>query len=199
MRTLLKGIIIGGAATQALDLVSERIYRGEGRWLRFRENAARGFLHAYERAVSNMASAAGVSLTRRQRQRYGWAFHKLFGAVGGLGYAALRQRYPRIGTGRGALFGVAFFALADELLMPVLGLTPGPTRFSWKVHARGAAAHVAYGVAAELAARVLDRFAPRLPARAERARSARSIRRDEDLLPDWTSRTTGAAPAFYAP
>jgi len=41
-------------------------------------------------------------------------------------------------------------------MMPLLRLTPGPLAFSWKVHARGAAAHLAYGVGAEATARLLD-------------------------------------------
>ena len=43
--------------------------------------------------------------------------------------------------------------------MPLLRWTPGPRAFSWKVHARGAASHLAYGVAAEVAARIIDRVA----------------------------------------
>jgi len=46
--------------------------------------------------------------------------------------------------------------VVDELMMPLSRLTPGPRAFSWKVHARGAAAHLAYGVAAETAARLLE-------------------------------------------
>jgi uncharacterized membrane protein YagU involved in acid resistance len=69
----------------------------------------------------------------------------------------MRRRNPRIGAGMGLLFGAAFFLFGDEILVPLMRWTPGPRAFSWKVHARGAAAHVAYGVAAEAMARVLDR------------------------------------------
>ena len=68
---------------------------------------------------------------------------------------AAAARLPAARGGRGLVFGTAFFALVDELLVPALRLTPGPRAFSWRVHARGAASHLAYGVAAESAARLL--------------------------------------------
>jgi hypothetical protein len=79
------------------------------------------------------------------------------GVLGGISYVALRRRWPRVGRWGGLAFGATFFAIADELMMPLLRLTPGPRRFSWKVHARRAIAHVLYGVAAEMAARVLEK------------------------------------------
>jgi hypothetical protein len=152
-----KGLLVGLAASKALDEVSIALYENEDRTTRWAENRARQNRHAYERAVEQLAGFAGRSLNRRQRKVYGWKFHQAFGLLGGLQYVALRRRHPRIGAGMGLLFGAAFFVLVDELMMPLLRWTPGPRAFSWKVHARGAAAHIAYGVAAEAAARVLDR------------------------------------------
>jgi hypothetical protein len=60
-------------------------------------------------------------------------------------------------AGRGLAFGAAFFLIVDELLTLLLKLSPGPRAFSWKVHARGAASHAAYGLAAEAAARLVQR------------------------------------------
>jgi putative membrane protein len=154
-----KGLLVGLAASKALDAVSIALYENEDRRTRWAENRARHHRHAYERAVEQMAGVAGKSLNRRQRKVYGWKFHQLFGLLGGVQYVAARKRSPRIGAGMGLLFGTAFFVLMDELLVPLLRWTPGPRAFSWKVHARGAAAHLAYGVAAEAAARVLDRAA----------------------------------------
>lgn len=154
-----RGLIVGLAATQALDWVSTWLYERESARLRRAENRARHGKHAYEVAVDRLARALGRAPTRKQLSVWGWRFHKLFGLLGGVGYLALRRAYPRVGWGKGLGFGTAFFAIGDELLMPLLRLTPGPRAFSWKVHARGALAHVAYGVAAESAARLFD--APR--------------------------------------
>jgi uncharacterized membrane protein YagU involved in acid resistance len=102
-----------------------------------------------------MARAAGRRLDRRQVARWGWLFHKTFGLLGGIGYLALRRRFPKIGAAYGLPFGTAFFLLVDEILVPALRLTPGPRAFSWKVHGRGAVSHIAYGVAAERAAKLV--------------------------------------------
>jgi hypothetical protein len=155
---LVRAAVVGLAATEALDLLSIVIYEKESPFLRFRENRTRHFEHAYERAVDNFAHQLGRSLTRREMQTWGWRFHKAFSMTGGLAYTLLRKRYPRIGVGGGLAFGAAFFFFMDELMMPLLKLTPGPRAFSWKVHARGALAHVAYGVAAEMAWRGLAKL-----------------------------------------
>jgi hypothetical protein len=159
-----RGLIVGLCATQALDWVSIWLYERESPRLRRAENRARGGLHAYEVAVDRMARAIGRAPTRRQLSTWGWRFHKLFGLLGGVGYLALRRAYPRVGWGKGIGFGTAFFVIVDELLVPLLQLTPGPRAFSWKVHARGALSHLAYGVAAETAARLLDAEKPRTTA-----------------------------------
>lgn len=159
---LLGGVLVGLCATQALDWLSIYLYEREDPMTRADEDATRGHLHAYEVAILRMTRAAGMTLDRQQVQTWGWRFHKAFGILGGLGYLALRRRYPKIGSGFGLLFGGAFFLLADEVMVPAFGLTPGPRSFSWKVHARGAASHVAYGVAAEAAARAVDALSARV-------------------------------------
>ena len=154
-----KGLLVGLAAGKALDWVSIYLYEKEGPRARLAENLARGNKHAYERGVEKIAQVAGKRLSRKQREDYGWKFHQAFGLLTGLQYVSLRRRNPRIGAGMGLLFGVGFVLVVDELHMPLMRWTPGPRAFSWKVHARGAAAHVAYGVAAEAAARLIDHAA----------------------------------------
>ena len=156
--TVIGGLLIGYLATQALDLVSTAIYEREDQKTYDEENAARGGHHAYENGIQQMAKGLGRDLNENQIRNYGWRFHRAFGIFGGIQYALLRRKFPSLGKGYGLLYGLGFFLLADEYLMPAMQLTPGPTRFSWKVHARGLAAHVAYGVTAELAARIFDVF-----------------------------------------
>lgn len=156
-RGLLRGLVVGLCATQALDWMSIALYRAESRQTRRRENAVRGQRHAYERAVEMMARRFGRRLSDEQIGKWGWRFHKLFGILSGPAYLAARRAWPGLRRGGGLLFGAAFFLVVDELMVPLARLTPGPLSFGWKVHARGAAAHLAYGVAAESAARLLDR------------------------------------------
>jgi putative membrane protein len=156
-RGLLRGLVVGLCATQALDWVSIALYRAESRQTRQRENAVRGQRHAYERAIEMTAQRLGKRLSDQQIGKWGWRFHKVFGMLGGPAYLALRRAFPGLRRGGGLLFGAAFFLVVDELMVPLARLTPGPRSFGWKVHARGAAAHLAYGVAAEATARLLDR------------------------------------------
>ncbi|MDB4965614.1 MAG: putative periplasmic/secreted protein [Myxococcales bacterium] len=154
---LAEGLFVGLAATRALDWLSTILYEREDALERAEEDRARGGLTAYERAVEQMTTRLGKRLDTRQLGRWGWRFHESFGVAAGIGYVALRRRYPRVGASWGLAFGAAFFLVADELMMPLFGWTPGPRAFSWKVHARGAVSHLAYGVAAEAAARAFER------------------------------------------
>ena len=154
---MVRGLVVGLCVTQALDWVSIALYDVESAQERDQENAARGQRAAYERAFERMAQRLGKQPTDEQIARWGWRFHKVFGVLGGPAYLLLRRRFPGLRWGAGLLFGTLFFLVVDELLVPLTGLTPGPRAFGVKVHARGAAAHLAYGVAAETAARLLDR------------------------------------------
>jgi hypothetical protein len=161
---LVEGTLVGLAATEALDWLSIYLYEHEDPRERAAEERARDGLAAYERAVDKLTRRLGRPLDRQQLATWGWRFHKSFGIGMGIAYVALRRRYPRVGAGFGLPFGAAFFLLVDEIMVPLAGWTPGPRAFSWKVHARGAASHVAYGVAAEAAARAVERVEKRLRA-----------------------------------
>lgn len=123
-------------ATQALDWLSILMYEREDRATRRAEDRAR----KHRRAAQDL----GVALPQGVR-RGRWR-----------SVLAARRRFPRVGVGAGLAFGAAFVLLIDELAVPALQLTPGPLAFSWKVHARGAASHLAYGVAAESVSRAIS-------------------------------------------
>jgi hypothetical protein len=193
-----QGAIVGMVATQALDIISTLIYEREDRRTFFNENRARHFTQAYEVAVSRVAHAFGRRLSRREAQIWGWRFHKAFGAFGGVQYMAARRKRPSVGNFGGLGFGTAFFAVVDELLMPLLKLTPGPQKFSWKVHARGAISHIAYGVAAELTARGLERTVRYLESKNESNEEVPSIvtTKEKDLESLLTNHTRTTTEAF---
>ena len=99
-----------------------------------------------------------MPLQKKDLQLWGWRIHKAFGYTLGVQYMMLRERAPGVAKGNGLLFGTAFFALFDEIMVPALGWTPWGNKFSWQPHARGAVSHLAYGVAAETIAKALDQF-----------------------------------------
>jgi hypothetical protein len=151
-----RGIVVGLVATTALDWLSMLLFDAESPADRRAENRARSGRFPYEVAIERLTTAVGHKLSDEAIADWGWRFHKTFGILGGLGYSGLRRAFPRVRWGLGLGFGAAFFLIVDEIVTPLHQLSPGPLAFSWKVHARGAAAHVAYGVAAETTARLLD-------------------------------------------
>ena len=156
---LLKGALAGVAATWLMDQATTWMYSAEGEHVRRRENEARGDKTAYESAAEKMAGAVGRDLTADQRSQAGTAIHWGTGIAAAAAYAALRHRVPGVSAARGAVFGVAFFLLLDELMNPALGLTPGPQAFPWQTHARGLGGHAVLGLATELILEGLDRVA----------------------------------------
>ena len=72
-----------------------------------------------------------------------WGFGMLAGGV----YGALRSGKKDVGTdlGVGLAFGAGLWALADEVVVPMLGLQEGPTKAPKTQHANRLAAHLLYG------------------------------------------------------
>ena len=103
------------------------------------------------RVADFVASAAGYSLsTPRSRQMAGRFVHLAFGAVTGAIYGAAVELNPRVRAVAGVLFGLAVWALADEGIVPALGLKRSPRETSAGLHAYSFTSHVVYGAATEL-------------------------------------------------
>jgi uncharacterized membrane protein YagU involved in acid resistance len=71
-------------------------------------------------------------------------------------YGLLRRRFPAAATLRGLTFGTGLFLLVDEVMNPVLGLTPGPAAFPWQAHVRGFGGHLAFGAVSDAMLQGLD-------------------------------------------
>ncbi len=71
-----------------------------------------------------------------------WGFGLLMGGV----YGALRSgKGSAADLGVGVAFGAGLFAIADEVIVPMLGLQEGPTKASKTQHGNRLAAHLLYG------------------------------------------------------
>jgi hypothetical protein len=156
---IIKGAAAGATATWMMGHVTTWMYEREDREAREREDRARGDLTAYERAAEKGAGLLGVQLSEKTRGQVGGGIHWATGIGAGLAYALLRRRWRSVAAGKGLPFGVAFFLIVDELMNPLLGITPGPRAFPWEAHARGLGGHVAFGVTSELILEGLDRVA----------------------------------------
>ena len=97
----------------------------------------------------------GHELQESEKESAGAAVHYAFGTVTGGLYGALAEVSPQVTMGAGLPFGAAFWLLADEVTVPVLGLSKGPTEYPVSTHAYALASHLVYGVTAELSRRAL--------------------------------------------
>lgn len=99
----------------------------------------------------------GHELKESEKETAGAAVHYAFGtATGGL-YGAVAELAPEVTTGLGLPFGAAFWLVADETAVPLLGLSKGPTEYPVSTHVYALASHLVYGLTAELVRHSLRR------------------------------------------
>ena len=97
----------------------------------------------------------GHELKESEKKPAGAVVHYAFGsATGGL-YGAAAEVAPEVTTGLGLPFGVAFWMVADEGVVPLLGLSKGPTEYPVSTHVYALASHLVYGLTTEVTRRVV--------------------------------------------
>ena len=115
-----------------------------------------------EQTDATVKAASAVSegifdhkLTKSEKKWAGPAVHYGFGtSVGGL-YGAVAEVAPGVAAGAGLPFGAAFWLVADETAVPLLGLSKAPTEYPPSVHAYALASHFVYGLTTELVRRAV--------------------------------------------
>lgn len=84
------------------------------------------------------------------------AVHYGFGAfVGGL-YGALGEFLPGVRAGFGTAYGAGVAVVADEALVPAMGLAPPPQDVPAHTHAYAIASHLVFGAALEGSRRLIE-------------------------------------------
>ncbi len=83
------------------------------------------------------------------------AVHYGYGAFAGGVYGAAAEKLDLARAGLGSLFGAILWAISDEVMVPALGLSKGPTEYPLEVHASALASHLVYGVTVEAVRRAL--------------------------------------------
>lgn len=100
--------------------------------------------------ASQISEAVGGSpLSLRGKRGAGPFVHYAFGALTGAVYGVAVERQPALAAGAGVPFGVAVWALADEVGLPVAGLSAHPANYPFARHASALATHVAFGATVE--------------------------------------------------
>ena len=97
----------------------------------------------------------GHELQESEKKPAGAAVHYAFGTATGALYGALAEVSPQVTTVAGLPFGGVFWLLADEISVPLLGLSKGPTAYPLSTHAYALASHFVYGVTTEVTRRAV--------------------------------------------
>lgn len=108
-----------------------------------------------ETAKAISTKVFGHELEESEKKQAGAVVHYAFGTMSGGLYGALAEVAPQVTTGAGLPFGAAFWLAADEVAVPLLGLSKGPTEYPPSTHAYALASHLVYGVTAEMSRRAL--------------------------------------------
>jgi len=100
----------------------------------------------------------GLELAEREKKEMaGAVVHYAFGvATGGL-YGAIAELKPATTAGAGLPFGAAVWLIADEIIVPALGLSKPPTEYPPSTHAYSIASHLVYGLTTEIVRREVRR------------------------------------------
>lgn len=101
--------------------------------------------------------AAARPMRDEEKGRAGNAVHYGFGTALGATYGVAAEVEPWVTAGFGMPFGGAVAAVADEGLVPALGLSGPPQDSPPSTHAYSLASHLVYGAALEAARRAFLR------------------------------------------
>jgi hypothetical protein len=152
MWTALRGAMAGAIATWVMDVVTTAMWERESAEDRAREEAAWPNGKPTVPNLVDMGSRiTGVQFNPKIRPAVEEVTHYMLGVGPGVFYALLRDRVPLLGAGRGVVYGLVLFAVNDEGVNAVLGLSGPPQAYPMAAHMRGLVGHVVLGVATDVA------------------------------------------------
>jgi hypothetical protein len=100
-------------------------------------------------------------LSKPEKEFAGAVAHYAMGAASGAIYGAATEVFPVAASGEGIPFGAAVWAIADEAVVPALGLSKPGTEYPLSIHVYALSSHLVYGLTTEIVRRnvrrVLDR------------------------------------------
>jgi len=89
-------------------------------------------------------------MTKGEKEAGGAVAHYAMGVASGAIYGALAELLPEATVGTGMPFGAAVWLIADELVVPALGLSKSPTEYPLETHVYSVASHIVYGLTTEV-------------------------------------------------
>ena len=153
---LANGAIAGAVGVWAMDRVDWFLVgvQDPAAWRRTQAVRPHGMDPAHN--MAGMIARALGTTPPPQPHPAGIAVHYGVGVLPSALYGVVRDRLPG-GAARGLLFGIAAWALADELMGPLTGAAAPPGRYPWQTHARSFAAHLVFGAVTDAVFNMLDK------------------------------------------
>jgi hypothetical protein len=99
----------------------------------------------------------GHRLAEGEKEAAGAVAHYAMGATSGAIYGAAAEVLPAAAAGAGLPFGAAVWLVADELIVPALGLSKPASAYPLTTHAYAFASHLVYGLTTEIVRRAARR------------------------------------------
>ena len=158
---LIKGAIAGAASVWVMDRITWYMYKHEDPKAYLQEKKAQVHgKYVADVAVDKVLEATGTDLDDRQRWMAGRGVHYFLGIAPGMLYGVMRHKVKGLDAGGGSVYGLGLFAVMDEIVAPLAGLSSGPMAYPWQAHARGLVGHLAVGVVTDAVLNILDNALP---------------------------------------
>lgn len=109
----------------------------------------------YKAADAVSRAVTGHELAKADKPTGGSLVHYAFGGAVGAMYGAAAAQQDEVTAWAGVPFGATVWLLADELGVPLAGLSRKPTDYPLTSHASALAAHLVYGATTEGVRRLL--------------------------------------------
>ncbi len=94
-------------------------------------------------------------LTKSEKETVGAVAHYAMGVTSGAIYGAVAEIMPVATVAEGLPFGAAVWVIADEAVVPALGLSRNPSEYPASIHVYSIASHLVYGLTTELVRRAV--------------------------------------------
>lgn len=91
-----------------------------------------------------------VKLSKKEKELGGAIAHYAMGVTSGAIYGAVAEVLPTATVGEGVPFGAAVWLIADEGVVPALGLSKPGTEYPLSIHVYAIASHLVYGLTTEI-------------------------------------------------
>ncbi len=160
LKHVVAGVTAGLAGAWAMNCFQNMLSKASSR-----SNGVAGQQGQQEEGESTdvkTADAIAVAITgdpvpKEEKAVAGAAVHYAFGGAVGAIYGAAASRTDDVSAWAGLPFGATVWLVADEMGVPLSGLSKGPFEYPLATHANALAAHLVYGITTEMVRRLVLR------------------------------------------